>query len=91
MGDRETSSNLRYKTGKRLQYQSKDVFAVSNPEEYFLPAANLSSSFIFARENIFLTYPNNYNHFVKYFKNTYQHGGISLEEMICPIVRLSAK
>ena len=91
VGDRETSSNLRYKTGKRLQYQAKDVMAIENPEEYFLPAANLSSSFIFARENIFLTYPNNYNHFVKYFKNTYQHGGLSLEEMICPVVRLSAK
>ncbi|MDG1850121.1 MAG: PglZ domain-containing protein [Flavobacteriales bacterium] len=91
VGDRETSSNLRYKTGKRLQYQAKDVMAIENPEEYFLPAANLTSSFIFARENIFLTYPNNYNHFVKYFKNTYQHGGLSLEEMICPVIRLSAK
>jgi len=91
VGDRETSSNLRYKTGKRLQYQSKDVMVMENPEQYFLPAANLSSSFIFARGNVFLTYPNNYNHFVKYFRDTYQHGGVSLEEMICPIVRLSAK
>ncbi len=91
VGDKETSSNLRYKTGKRLQYQSKDVMVVENPEQYFLPAANISSSYIFAKENVFLTYPNNYNHFVKYFKDTYQHGGISLEEMICPFVRLSAK
>jgi len=91
VGDRETSSNLRYKTGKRLQYQSKDVMVMENPEQYFLPAANLTSSFIFARGNVFLTYPNNYNHFVKYFRDTYQHGGVSLEEMICPIVRLSAK
>ena len=91
IGDRDTSSNLRYKTGKRLQYEPKDVMVIENPEEYFLPAANLTSSYIFAKENIYLTYPNNYNHFVKYFKNTYQHGGISLEEMICPVVRLSAK
>jgi len=91
VGDRETSSNLRYKTGKRLQYQPKDVMVMEDPEQYFLPAANLTSSFIFARGNVFLTYPNNYNHFVKYFRDTYQHGGISLEEMICPIVRLSAK
>lgn len=91
VGDRDTSSNLRYKTGKRLQYQAKDVMVMENPEDYFLPAANLTSSFIFAKENMFLTYPNNYNHFVKYFRDTYQHGGISLEEMICPIVRLSAK
>ena len=91
IGDKETSSNLRYKTGKRLQYQTKDVMVVENPEDCFLPAANLTSSYIFAKENVFLTYPNNYNHFVKYFKDTYQHGGISLEEMICPFVRLSSK
>jgi two-component system response regulator YesN len=82
---------LRYKTGKRLQYQEKDVMVVENPKDYYLPAANISSSYIFAKENVFLTYPNNYNHFVKYFKDTYQHGGISLEEMICPFVRLSSK
>jgi hypothetical protein len=91
IGDKETSSNLRYKTGKRLQYQTKDVMVVEDPEQYFLPATNLTSSYIFAKENVFLTYPNNYNHFVKYFKDTYQHGGISLEEMICPFVRLSSK
>ena len=91
VGDRETSSNLRYKTGKRLQYQAKDVMVMENPEQYFLPAANLTSSYIFAKENVFLTYPNNYNHFVNYFRDTYQHGGVSLEEMICPFIRLSAK
>lgn len=91
IGDKNTSTNLRYKTGKRLQYQEKDVMVMQNPEEYHLPSINLSSSFIFAKENVFLTYPNNYNHFVKYFKDTYQHGGISLEEMICPIVRMKAK
>jgi CheY-like chemotaxis protein len=91
LGDKETSSNLRYKTGKRLQYQRKDVMVMENPEQYFLPAANLTSSYIFAKENVFLTYPNNYNHFVNYFRDTYQHGGISLEEMICPFIRLSSK
>ena len=91
VGDKETSSNLRYKTGKRLKYREKDVMVMEDPERFYLPAANLSSKFIFARENVFLTYPNNYNHFVKYFKDTYQHGGISLEEMICPFIRLSAK
>jgi CheY-like chemotaxis protein len=91
VGDKETSSNLRYKTGKRLQYQPKDVMVMEDPQQFFLPAANLSSKFIFAKENVYLTYPNNYNHFVKYFKDTYQHGGISLEEMVCPFVRLSPK
>jgi hypothetical protein len=91
VGDKETSSNLRYKTGKRLQYQPKDVMVMEDPQQFFLPASNLSSKFIFAKENVYLTYPNNYNHFVKYFKDTYQHGGISLEEMVCPFVRLSPK
>ena len=91
VGDRETSSNLRYKSGKRLQYEVKDVMVMDDPDQYFLPSANLTSSFIFAKENIYLTYPNNYNHYVKYFRDTYQHGGISLEEMICPFIRMSAK
>ena len=91
IGDRETSANLRYKSGKRLQYQVKDVMVMENPEEYFLPAVNLTSSYIFAKENLYLTYPNNYNHFVKYFRDTYQHGGVSMEEMICPFIRLSPR
>lgn len=88
IGDRESSTNLRYKLGKNLQYDSKDVFAISNPEDYFLPKVNVNSKYIFAKENKFFAYPKNYNHFVNYYKNTYQHGGISLEEMILPITIL---
>jgi len=91
IGDKNTSTNLRYKTGRRLEYVEKDVMVAQNPEEYHLPAVNISSSYIFAKENVFLTYPNNYNKFVQYFNNTYQHGGISLEEVICPIIRLTVK
>ena len=91
IGDRETSANLRYKSGRRLQYKVKDVMVMENPEEYFLPAVNLTTSYIFAKENLYLTYPNNYNHFVKYYRDTYQHGGVSMEEMICPFIRLSPR
>ncbi|MDV7188352.1 bifunctional response regulator/alkaline phosphatase family protein [Lutibacter sp. TH_r2] len=84
IGDKNISSNLRYKTGRSLTYEDKDVFAVKNPEDIQLPSIHMSSSFIFAKEDYFFAYPNNYNHFVKYYKNTYQHGGISLEEMIIP-------
>ena len=84
IGSKNISSNLRYKTGKSLSYEEKDVYAVRNPKDIFLPSSSMSSSFIFAKEDLFFAYPNNYNHFVKYFKNTYQHGGISLEEMIIP-------
>ena len=91
IGDRNTSLNLRYKTGKSLTYQDKDVYAVKKPNEIQLPSINLSSSFIFAKSDYFLAYQNNYNHYANYFKNTYQHGGISLEEMIIPFVVLNPR
>ncbi|WP_456867310.1 T9SS response regulator signal transducer PorX [Galbibacter sp. BG1] len=91
IGDRDTSLNLRYKTGRSLSYNDKEVYGVRNPKEIHLPTINMSSSFIFAKEDLFFAYPNNYNHYVSYYKNTYQHGGISLEEIIIPYVVLSPK
>lgn len=91
IGDKNISSNLRYKTGKSLSYNDKDVYDVRNPRDVYLPTLSMSSSFIFAKEDLFFAYPNNYNHFVKYYKNTYQHGGISLEEMIIPCLTLEPK
>ena len=91
IGDKNISSNLRYKTGKSLTYNDKEVYAVKNPKDIHLPSINMNSSFIFAKEDLFFAYPNNYNHFVKYYKNTYQHGGISLEEMIIPCAILDPK
>ena len=84
IGDKNISSNLRYKTGRSLSYEDKEVYAVKNPSTIGLPSISMNSSYIFAKEDFFFAYPNNFNHFVKYFKNTYQHGGISLEEMIIP-------
>ncbi|MEL4308416.1 T9SS response regulator signal transducer PorX [Joostella sp. CR20] len=91
IGDRDTSLNLRYKTGRSLSYNDKEVYGVKNPKEIHLPTINMSSSFIFAKEDLFFAYPNNYNHYVSYYKNTYQHGGISLEEIIIPFVVLNPK
>jgi len=91
VGDRNTNTNLRYKTGKSLNYNKKDVFEVRNPADIFMPRLNLSSSFIFCHNNDFFAYPNNYNYYVNYYKNTFQHGGISMEEMLIPFVRLKAK
>ncbi|MDE5543815.1 MAG: PglZ domain-containing protein [Bacteroidales bacterium] len=90
-GDRETSSNLRYKSGRILDYNAKDVFEVRNPEDIFLPKTNLSSSFVFCKQNDFFVYPNNYNQYVAYYKNTVQHGGISMEEMMVPYAVLQPK
>jgi CheY-like chemotaxis protein len=85
IGDKQTSTNIRYKAGKNMQYNEKDVFVVKNPKDAFLPQANISTSYIFAKEDNFLVYQNNYNQFSNFFKNSFQHGGISLEEMIIPI------
>ena len=89
--DRNVNSNLRYKQGKNLNYKKDDVFSINRPEEYFLPKQNVSSKYIFAKEDMYFVYQNNYNQFVNLYKNTYQHGGISLEEMLIPIVTLKTK
>jgi hypothetical protein len=85
------NSNLRYKTGKNMSYNAKEVFTIKNPDEAFLPKSNLSSEFVFVKENDFFVYPNNFNHFVNFYGNTFQHGGISLEELLIPYVVLKAK
>jgi CheY-like chemotaxis protein len=91
VGDRHTTTNLRYKHGRNLQYEEKDVLAFRDPKLAGLPTPNVSSTFIFAKEDVFLCYPNNYNHYVNYYRNTFQHGGVSLEEMIVPVVRMESK
>jgi len=91
VGERNTNTNLRYKVGRGLSYNKKEVFQIAHPEEAFLPKNKLSSEFVFAREADFFVYPNNYNHFVNYYAQTFQHGGISLEEMLIPFVVLKAK
>ena len=91
VGDRETTTNLRYKVGRNLQYERKEVFEVRDPEKALLPRPNVSSTFIFAKEDGFFLYPNNYNHYHNYYKNTFQHGGISLEEVVCPVITLSPR
>ena len=91
IGDRSTNSNLRYKQGRNLNYNAKDVFLIKNPHEAQLPKINISSNYIFAKEDKYFVYQNNYNQFVNYYNETFQHGGISMEEMIIPIVTYSSK
>ncbi len=91
IGDKETSTNLRYKAGKNLSFNNKDVFSISNPQDIFLPKLNVSSKYVFATNNDFFVYPNNYNYHVNYYKDTFQHGGISMEEVLIPFISLSAK
>ncbi len=91
IGDRNTNSNLRYKFGKNLNYDAKDVFLMKDPSSAHLPKLNVSSSYIFAKGDGFFLYPNNYGHYLQHFNDTFQHGGISLEEIIIPFVVLSNK
>ena len=91
VGDRNVNTNLRYKFGKSLAYNHKEVFEVDDPERFFLPKLNVSTKWVFAKPGDFFAYPNNYNHYVKYYKDTFQHGGISMEEVMIPIITLSSK
>jgi DNA-binding response OmpR family regulator len=91
IGDRNTNTNLRYKQGKNLNYEKRDVFEVKNPADIYLPRQHVSSGFVFAKEDKFFAYPNNYNYYVNYYRNTFQHGGISLEEMLIPYITLSVR
>ena len=91
IGEKSISSNLRYKTGRKIKFDNRDVFHVSNPESIMLPSQQLSSSYIFAAPYKYFVYPNNYNHYAHHYINTYQHGGVSLDEMIIPIATLKPK
>jgi len=91
IGDKQTTTNLRYKHGRNLNYDAKEVLAFRDPKEAGLPRPNVNSSYIFAKEDGYLCYPNNYNYFVNFYRNTFQHGGISLEEVIVPVARLVSK
>ena len=91
IGERSTNSNLRYKLGRNLNYKPKEVFEIRNPKDIHLPAQNVSSKFIFAYNTDFFAYPNNFNYYANYFRNTFQHGGISMEEMMIPFVHMTPK
>ncbi len=91
VGDRNTNTNLRYKAGRNLAFDEDAVYSSRNPAELRLPKVNVSTSFAFASEDYFFAYPNNYNYYVNFYKDTFQHGGISLEEMIIPFITLTPK
>ena len=90
-GDKNTNTNLRYKLGKNLDYNPREVFDITDPHRAQLPSPNLSTRYIFATGDSFFAYPNNYNYYVSYYRDTFQHGGISMEEMLIPLIELTPK
>lgn len=91
VGDKSVNTNLRYKYGKSLNYNEKEVFEMKNPEEYYLPKMNISTRWVFTRGSDFFAYPNNFNYYVNYYKDTFQHGGLSMEEILIPAITLTSK
>ena len=88
IGDKNTNNNLRYKVGKTLSCKSKDVITFDRPQQVGLPAPNLSTSYVFCTGDDFFAYPNNFNYYVQYYRDTFQHGGVSMDEMLVPLVTM---
>ena len=91
LGDKAVNTNLRYKYGRSLKYNAKEVFEIKDPEKIYLPRINVSTSYVFSHSNDFFAYPNNYNYYVNYYRNTFQHGGISMNEILVPVTFLKSK
>ncbi|MFQ5627540.1 MAG: PglZ domain-containing protein, partial [bacterium] len=91
IGDRETSTNLRYKYGKNLKCDKKHAIFVKDPESYRLPRRSINTNYLLAKEDYYFVYPTNYHHYLNYFKDSLQHGGVSMEEMILPLVVMEPK
>jgi len=91
VGTRDLTTNLRFKHGNGMSYQNKHSLVIKDPESVGLPKNHIADEYIFALNDQFYAYPNNFNHYVQYYRNTYQHGGVSLEEMIIPYAILEAK
>ena len=91
LGDRQTNTNLRYKVGKNLAYKQKEVYELRDPQRVQLPSPNLSSAYVLTTGDRFFAYPNNYNYYASFYRGSFQHGGVSMEEMIIPLITLQSK
>jgi len=91
IGDRETSTSLRYKYGRNLKVDKKHAVMIKDPATWKLPRRGINTSYIIAKEDYYFVYPTNYHRYLNHYKDSFQHGGISLEEMVLPMIRLEAR
>lgn len=91
VGDKDTSITVRYKEGKNLSCNEKHALFLKNPKEFGLPQRNIVNNFIFSKDDYYFVYPNSYHQYQKQYNGTFQHGGVSMEEMILPVAICSPK
>ena len=91
IGDREASTNLRYKFGRNLKIDERQAVFVKNPADYMLPRSSVTTNYVLAKENYFFVYPTDYHKYLSQYRDSFQHGGISMEEMILPVVTLTPR
>lgn len=91
VGDKNTTTNLRYKQGRNLKYNYKEVIEFRNPDKIKLPKSNISSVYVMSEPEDYFVYPNNQNYYVNFYRDTFQHGGVSMEEMLVPFIEMTSK
>jgi hypothetical protein len=91
VGDREASTNLRYKYGRNLKVDDRQAVFVKNPLDYLLPKTSVTTNYILAKEDYYFVYPTDYHRYLSQYRDSFQHGGISLEEMVLPLITLESK
>lgn len=91
IGDREASTNLRYKYGRNLKADDRHAILVKNPSDFRLPRRSVTINYLIAKEDYFFVYPTDYHKYLNQYRDSFQHGGISMEEMILPVVKLKPK
>ena len=91
IGDRQTSTSLRYKHGRNLKCDNRHAIRIKEPVKWGLPQRGVNTEYLLSKEDYFFVYPTNYHKYLEIYRGSFQHGGISLDEMVLPVVTLRGK